>query len=72
LIEKKKIRKKRRSSSGCLAELIDTMLYSPMPILTSADRIKIVVDDLRAVIDALDKNFTSAKSLILELARLLD
>jgi len=43
-----------------------------MPILTSADRIKIVVDDLRAVIDALDRNFTSAKSLILELARLLD
>jgi uncharacterized protein YnzC (UPF0291/DUF896 family) len=43
-----------------------------MPILTSADRIKIVVVDLRAVIDALDRNFTSAKSLILELARLLD
>ena len=43
-----------------------------MPILTSADRIKIVVVDLRAVIDALDRNFTSAKSLILKLARLLD
>ena len=43
-----------------------------MPILTSADRIKTVVVDLRAVIDALDRNFTSAKSLILKLARLLD
>jgi uncharacterized protein YnzC (UPF0291/DUF896 family) len=72
LIENKKIRKKRRSSSECLAELIDTMLKSPMPILTSADRIRIVVVDLRAVIDALDRNFTSAKSLILKLARLLD
>jgi uncharacterized protein YnzC (UPF0291/DUF896 family) len=72
LIENKKIRKKRRSSSECLAELIDTMLKSPMPILTSADRIKIVVVDLRAVIDELDRNFASPKSLILKLARLLD
>jgi len=71
LIENKKIRK-RRTSSERLGELIDTMLNSPMPSLTSADRIKIVVDDLRAVIDALDRNFTSAKSLILKLARLLD
>jgi len=53
-------------------ELIDTMLNSPMPILTPADRIKIVVVDLKAVIDRLDRNFTSAKSLILKLARLLD
>ena len=43
-----------------------------MPSLTSADRIKIVVDDLRAVIDELDRNFADAKNLILELARLLD
>jgi len=71
LIENKKIRK-RRTSSERLEELIDTMLNSPMPILTPADRIKIVVVDLRAVIDALDRNFTSAKSLILKLARLLD
>src|SRR5690348_9520872 len=48
------------------------MLNSPMPILTPADRIKIVVIDLKAVIDRLDRNFTSAKSLILKLARLLD
>src|SRR5690242_7422639 len=48
------------------------MLNSPMPVLTPADRIKIVVVDLRAVIDRLDRNFTSAKSLILKLARLLD
>ena len=53
-------------------ELIDTMLNSPMPILTPADRIKIVVVDLKAVIDRLDRNFTNAKSLILKLARLLD
>jgi hypothetical protein len=73
LIENKKIRKTRRSRSECLGEVIDTtMLNSPMPILTSADRIEIVVVDLRAVIDALDRNFTSAKSLILKLARLLD
>ena len=45
---------------------------SPMPILTPATRIESVAVDLRAVIDALDKNFASAKSLILELARLLD
>ena len=43
-----------------------------MPILTPATRIESVAVDLRAVIDALDKNFASAKSLILELARLLD
>ena len=72
MIENKKIRKRRRSSSECLAELIDTMLNSPMPILTPADRIETVVVNLRAVIDALDRNFTSAKSLILKLARLLD
>ena len=33
---------------------------------------KAVVVNLRAVIDELDRNFASAKSLILELARLLD
>jgi hypothetical protein len=71
LIENKKIRK-RRTSSERLKELIDTMINSPMPILTPADRIKTVVVDLKAVIDALDRNFTSAKSLILKLARLLD
>ena len=43
-----------------------------MPILTPADRIEAVVVNLRAVIDELDRNFASAKSLILELARLLD
>jgi len=48
-------------------ELIDTMLNSPMSKLTPADRIKTVVVDLRAVIDRLDRNFTSAKSLILKL-----
>jgi uncharacterized protein YnzC (UPF0291/DUF896 family) len=71
LIEIKRIRK-RRTSSERLKELIDTMLNSPMPKLTPADRIKTVVVDLRAVIDGLDRNFTSAKSLILKLARLLD
>ena len=72
MIGNKKIRKRRRSKSECLGELIDAMLKSPMPILTPADRIEIVVVDLRAVIDALDRNFASAKSLILKLARLLD
>jgi len=71
LIEIKKIRK-RRTSSERLKELIDTMLNSPMPKQTPADRIKTVVVDLRAVIDGLDRNFTRAKSLILKLARLLD
>jgi len=71
LIEIKKIRK-RRTSSERLKELIDTMLNSPMPKQTPADRIKTVVVDLRAVIDEIDRNFASAKSLILELARLLD
>ena len=72
MIENKKIRKRRRTSSERLGELIDTMLNSPMPILTPADRIKTVVVNLRAIIDALDRNFASAKSLILKLARLLD
>jgi hypothetical protein len=73
LIENKKIRKRRRSRSECLGEVIDTTIVkSPMPILTPADRIKTVVVNLRAVIDELDRNFTSAKSLILKLARLLD
>jgi hypothetical protein len=67
------MRKKRRSSSECLGQLIDTTIVkSPMPILTPATRIKTVVVDLRAVIDELDRNFASAKNLILELARLLD
>ena len=52
--------------------MIDALLKSPIPILTPATQIKTVVVDLRAVIDALDKNFASAKSLILKLARLLD
>ena len=43
-----------------------------MPILPPATRIKTVVVHLRAVIDELDRNFASAKSLILKLARLLD
>ena len=43
-----------------------------MPILLPADRIETVALNLRAVIDELDRNFASAKSLILELARLLD
>ena len=48
------------------------MLNSPMPVLTPATWIEIVVVNLKAVIDALDRNFASAKSLILKLARLLD
>ena len=43
-----------------------------MPILLPATQIETVVVNLRAVIDELDRNFASAKSLILELARLLD
>jgi hypothetical protein len=72
LIENKKIRKRRRSGSECPGEVIDALLKSPMPILPPATQIKTVVVNLRAVIDELDRNFASAKSLILELARLLD
>ena len=71
MIENKKI-VKRRPSSECLAQAIDAVLKSPMPILTPAIRIEALVVNLRAVIDALDRNFASAKSLILKLARLLD
>ena len=71
MIENKKI-VKRRFRSENLWEVIDALLKSPIPILTPATQIKTVVVDLRAVIDALDKNFASAKSLILKLARLLD
>ena len=52
--------------------MIDALLKSPIPILTPATRIETVVVNLRAIIDELDRNFTSAKSLILKLARLLD
>jgi hypothetical protein len=72
LIENKKIRKRRRSGSECPGEVIDALLKSPMPILPPATQIKTVVVNLRAVIDELDRNFASAKSLILGLARLLD
>jgi hypothetical protein len=72
LIQNKEIRKRRRTSSERRKELIDTMLNSPRPILTPATRIETVVVNLRAVIDELDRNFASAKSLILKLARLLD
>ena len=58
--------------SECPREVIDALLKNPMSILTPATQIKTVVVDLRAVIDALDRNFTSAKSLILKLTRLLD
>jgi hypothetical protein len=71
LIENKKI-VKRRFRSENLGEVIDALLKSPMPILTPATQIKTVVVNLRAVIDEIDRNFASAKSLILELARLLD
>ena len=71
MIENKKI-VKRGSRSECPGEVIDAILKSPMPILPPATQIKTVVVNLRAVIDELDRNFASAKSLILELARLLD
>jgi uncharacterized protein YnzC (UPF0291/DUF896 family) len=71
LIENKKI-VKRGSRSECPGEVIDALLKSPMPILPPATPIKTVVVNLRAVIDEIDRNFASAKSLILELARLLD
>ena len=72
MIQNKKIRKRRRPGSECLAQAIDAVLKSPMSILPPATQIKTVVVDLRAVIDEIDRNFASAKSLILELARHLD
>ena len=71
MIENKKI-VKRGSRSEFPGEVIDALLNSPMPILPPATQINTVVVNLRAVIDELDRNFASAKSLILELARLLD
>jgi hypothetical protein len=38
-----------------------TIVKSPMPILLPATRIETVVVNLRAVIDELDRNFTSPK-----------
>ena len=73
MIENKKIRKRRRSGSECPGELIDTTIVkSPKPILSPDIQIDSVVVNLRAVIDDLDRIFATAKSLILELARLLD
>ena len=72
MIKIKKIVRRRRPSSECLGQAIDAVLKSPKPILTPATQVERVVVNLRAVIDELDRNFTSAKSLILKLARLLD
>ena len=47
-------------------------MWSPKPILLPDIQIDSVVVNLRAVIDDLDRIFATAKSLILELARLLD
>ena len=72
MIENKKT-VKRRSSSESLDEMMDTLFKNTKPLLAPpAARIENIVANLRAVIDALDRNFTSAKSLILKLARLLD
>ena len=64
---------KGRSSSESLDKMMDALFKSTKPILPPpATRIENIVTNLRAVIDELDRNFASAKSLILELARLLE
>jgi hypothetical protein len=64
---------KRRSSSETLDEMMDTLFKSTKRILPPpAAQIENIIANLRAVIDELDRNFTSAKNLILKLARLLD
>jgi hypothetical protein len=53
--------------------MMDALFKSTKPMLPPpAAQIKTVVANLRAVINELDRNFASAKSLILKLARLLD
>ena len=64
---------KRRSSSETFDEMMDTLFKSTKRILPPpAAQIENIIANLRAVIDELDRNFTSAKNLILKLARLLD
>ena len=72
MIENKKT-VKRKSSSESLEEMMEYLFKNTKPLLAPpAARIENIVANLRAVIDELDRNFTSAKNLILELARLLD
>jgi hypothetical protein len=59
-----------------LAEAIDELYESidsdSLPQSSSTNQVENIVTKLRAVIDELAKNFTNAKDLILELARVLD
>ena len=71
MIKIKKIVRRGRPSSERLGQATDAVLNSSKPMLLPSAQVEKFVVNLRAVIDELDINLTSAKSLILKLARLL-
>jgi hypothetical protein len=55
-----------------MSDLTDAIIKNANPTVMRSNQIETIVTKLRLVIDELGRNFTNAKNLILELARLLD
>ena len=55
-----------------MSDLTDAIIKNASPTVMRSNQIETIVTKLRLVIDELGRNFTNAKNLILELARLLD
>ncbi|MGB8023893.1 MAG: hypothetical protein WCF06_06205 [Nitrososphaeraceae archaeon] len=55
-----------------MSDLTDAIIKNTNPTVIHSNQIETIATKLRLVIDELGRNFTNAKSLILELARLLD
>ena len=55
-----------------MSDLTDAIIKNTNPTVIHSNQIETITTKLRLVIDELDRNFASAKSLILKLARLLD
>jgi hypothetical protein len=55
-----------------MSDLTDAIIKNTNPTVIDSNQIETIATKLRLVIDELGRNFTNAKSLILELARLLD
>ena len=55
-----------------MSDLTDAIIKNANPTVMRSNQIETIVTKLRLVIDERGRNFTNAKNLILELARLLD
>ena len=55
-----------------MSDLTDAIIKNTNPTVMRSNQIETIVTKLRLVIDELGRNFTNARNLILELARLLD